>query len=139
VVSLSVSPWLVKIAEVTRMQEPRATPERSTVKMLKRHNNSPASAAFFPREAVGVTQGRTKSFTRDSALGKKVTFHFCPDCGSTLYWEPERMPHRIGVAVGAFADPAFPQPEQSVWTRDKHAWLELADEMHRYPVMPTPR
>ena len=43
-----------------------------------------------------------------------MTFHFCPECGSTLFWEPERMPPLIGVAVGAFADPSFPQPEQSV-------------------------
>jgi hypothetical protein len=31
-------------------------------------------------------------------------FHFCPSCGSTVYWEPARKPDMIGVAVGAFAD-----------------------------------
>jgi len=30
------------------------------------------------------------------------------------------MPELVGVALGAFADPTFPQPTQSVWTKDKH-------------------
>ena len=34
-----------------------------------------------------------------------------------------------GVAVGAFADPQLPQPEQSVYTKDKHSWLELPEHM----------
>lgn len=96
-------------------------------------------AAFFDRNAVHVMHGVAKEFTRDLAFGKKVTFHFCPDCGSSLFWMPERMPDLIGVAVGAFADPSFPQPEQSVWTRDKHAWLGLPDDMRLFAHMPLPR
>jgi hypothetical protein len=90
-------------------------------------------AAFFERGAVSVVQGPSKTFTRNSAVGKPVTFHFCPECGSTVFWEPERMPQLIGVAVGAFADPSFPQPEQSVWTNYKHAWLCLPGEMRAFP------
>jgi hypothetical protein len=71
-------------------------------------------AAFFDRGAVSVIRGVSKTYTRDSASGKRVIFHFCPECASTIFWEPERVPHLIGVAVGAFADPSFPQPQQSV-------------------------
>jgi hypothetical protein len=49
-----------------------------------------------------------------------VIFHFCSECGSTVFWELERMPQLIGVGVGAFADPAFPPPERSVFTTYKH-------------------
>lgn len=48
------------------------------------------------------------------------------------------MPNLIGVAVGAFADPAFPRPEQAVWDKDKHAWVELPDVPSFY-VNPPPR
>jgi hypothetical protein len=96
-------------------------------------------AAFFARDAVRLAQGIPREFTRDSATGKKVTFHFCADCGSTVFWHPERMPHLAGVAVGAFADPSFPRPEQSVWTRDKHDWLELPEGMRRFDAQPPPR
>jgi hypothetical protein len=95
--------------------------------------------SFFERDAVSIHQGVTKAFTRNSITGKPVTLHFCPDCGSTVFWYPERMPDLVGVAVGAFADPSFRQPEQSVWTRDKHAWLNLPDDMRNFAVMPPPR
>jgi len=49
------------------------------------------------------------------------------------------MPDLIGVALGCFADPAFPQPTQSVWTRDKHLWLVTPDEMTEFEVNPPPR
>jgi hypothetical protein len=96
-------------------------------------------AAFFERGTISVVQGSSKSFTRDSAAGKPVTFHFCPDCGSTVFWEPDRMPQLIGIAVGAFADPSFPEPDQSVWTNNKHAWLSLPAEMRTFAAMPPPR
>jgi len=62
-------------------------------------------------------------YRRSSDSGFPVTFHFCPDCGSTVFWEPERMPDRIAVAVGCFADPSFPAPSQSVWSERRHAWM----------------
>jgi hypothetical protein len=37
-------------------------------------------------------------------------YHFCPECGSTVYWEFALAPESLGVAVGAFTDPAFPPP-----------------------------
>src|SRR5215467_5526785 len=43
-------------------------------------------AAFFDRGEVSVVQGASKTYTRESASGKQVTFHFCPECGSTIFW-----------------------------------------------------
>ena len=43
---------------------------------------------------------------------------------------------RIGVAIGAFADPDFPQPEQSVWTTTKHRWIDLPDGMTAWDANP---
>jgi hypothetical protein len=96
-------------------------------------------AAFFERGAVSVVIGEAKTFTRDSASGYPVTFGFCPECGSNLFWEPRRMPHLIGIAVGAFADPNFPQPEQSVWTEDKHVWISLPRHMRTFTTNSPPR
>lgn len=93
-------------------------------------------AAFFDRDAVTLVRGMTQSFTRTGVSGKRVAFHFCPDCGSTVFWQPERMPHLIGVAVGAFADPSFPMPEQAVFTSEKHDWLDLPDSIMAWPILP---
>jgi len=95
-------------------------------------------AAFFERGSVELASGAPATFTRDSASGFPVAFNFCRDCGTNLYWEPGRMPHLIGVAVGAFADPSFPQPEQSVWTDEKHAWIGLPDDMRTFALTSPP-
>jgi hypothetical protein len=82
-------------------------------------------AVFYDRDKVRLVRGAPRQYERPSASGFPVVFHFCPRCGANTHWSPARMPERIGVALGAFADPNFPAPEQSVWTHDKHAWLIL--------------
>lgn len=89
----------------------------------QRRTGSPFGiAAFFPRDRVAA-HGPSTSYTRPADSGHSVTFHFCPSCGSNVYWEPSRMPHLIAVAVGAFADPGFPAPSQQVHTQHRHPWL----------------
>jgi hypothetical protein len=82
-------------------------------------------AVFYERANIRIVRGDPHSFDRPSASGSSVKFHFCPGCGSNVFWEPARLPDRIGVAVGAFADPEFRAPDQSVWTKDKHLWVTL--------------
>jgi len=79
-------------------------------------------AAFFNRDAIRV-EGPSKIYVRPSDSGSSVRFHFCPDCGSTVFWEPLRKPEAIGVGVGCFADPAFPAPTQAVYGQYRHAWV----------------
>src|SRR5215813_7502501 len=79
-------------------------------------------AAFFRRDDV-KTNGEFRTYTRKSDSGFTVNFRFCPDCGSTVFWEPERRPDAIAVAVGSFADPTFPAPSQSVYNELRHPWV----------------
>ena len=71
-------------------------------------------AAFFARKDVEAN-GDFRTYRRGSDSGFAVNLHFCPDCGSTVFWEPERRPDAIAIAVGSFADPTFPAPSQSVY------------------------
>jgi hypothetical protein len=61
--------------------------------------------------------------------GNTVTFQFCPVCGSTVYWEAQGFPGLIAVAVGSFADPAFPAPAHSVCEWRRHHWVKAAFDM----------
>lgn len=89
----------------------------------QRRTGSPYGiAAFFRREGVR-TEGPSKCYERSSDSGFPVRFHFCPDCGSTVFWEPGRKPDAVAVAVGAFADPGFPAPTQAVHTQHRHPWV----------------
>jgi hypothetical protein len=72
--------------------------------------------------------GRYTEYTRTSDFGEDRTFRFCPDCGATVFWTTAGWPG-IAVAIGAFADPSFPQPNVSVWESRKYPWLSLPGGM----------
>jgi hypothetical protein len=79
--------------------------------------------ARFPLAQVEVS-GESREFVRLADEGGTArTFHFCPQCGTTVYYLNSDEPELIAVAVGAFAEPGFPPPDFSVWERRKHAWV----------------
>jgi len=94
----------------------------------QRRTGGPFSAqSRFPRERVRA-EGRSTAFTRRADSGHYVTSHFCPACGSTAYWELSGFPGLIVVALGMFADPAYPEPTVAVWEATRHPWTErIAD------------
>lgn len=93
----------------------------------KRTGSTYGIAAFFDRSNV-VTSGEVSDYSRPSDSGFEVLHHFCPRCGSTVYWKPRRKPDVIAVAVGAFADPAFPAPSKSVYLEHRHHWVTTPDQ-----------
>jgi hypothetical protein len=88
----------------------------------KRTGSTYGIAAFFRDQDV-IAQGRSSLYTRKADSGFRVTFHFCPDCGSTVFWKPERLPDLTAVAAGSFADPTFPKPANAVNLETRHPWV----------------
>lgn len=78
--------------------------------------------ARFPRENVTVS-GTSTEYVRVGDEGSQVTFHFCPTCGATVFYELEGLEDVLAIPVGAFADPDFPAPCVSVYEDRKHAWV----------------
>jgi hypothetical protein len=97
----------------------------------KRTGSAFGIQARWPAAAV-TTAGRTSEYTRTGDSGGKATMRFCPDCGSLVWWEADGIPGFVTVAVGAFADPAFPAPNVSVYGERKHKWLELPDSIEQH-------
>jgi hypothetical protein len=62
---------------------------------------------------------------RTAESGNAITFHFCPTCGSTVFWEGEAFPGYVAVAIGNFAGPNFPAPTIAVWEESRHLWAAL--------------
>ena len=54
-----------------------------------------------------------------------------------MFWENERLPGFVSIAIGAFADPNFPPPVRTVWTRTKHPWLGFPDGIVGHPEGPS--
>ena len=88
--------------------------------------------AQSPGDRVDI-EGISKAYVRTGDSGQMITFHFCPDCGSTAYCrlDPER--DVVRVPVGAFADPQFPAPSVSVYESVAHDWVGLPNEIERFP------
>ena len=86
--------------------------------------------ARFTSDQVRVV-GRYSDYARTSDEEDRTVhiFHFCPDCGATVFFKFPGAPEMIAVPVGAFADPAFPAPIRSIWESRHHPWVELPEEI----------
>ena len=73
-----------------------------------------SNQARFRREQVTFA-GKSTQWKRTAESGNTMTYHFCPTCGSTVFWENEGFPRHVTVAIGNFADPSFPAPTIAVW------------------------
>jgi hypothetical protein len=85
------------------------------------------SAVFSQDQGVAV-EGETKTYNGletngvGTANGDDVSYHFCPTCGSTVYWTFKGRPVLV-VAVGNFADPDFPPPTIELHAPQRHSWM----------------
>lgn len=94
----------------------------------KRTGSAFGVQARFPRDAV-TAEGTARVYERVGDSGGRVTFHFCGECGSTVYWELDGLPEFLAVAVGAFADPSFQAPTMSVYEARRHPWAPLPESL----------
>jgi hypothetical protein len=85
--------------------------------------------ARFDAEQV-TTEGAARQYIRVSDEGEnRAFFHFCPDCGATVFYTTEATLGIVAVPVGAFADPFFPASTRSIWEERRHSWLRLPDDI----------
>jgi hypothetical protein len=77
--------------------------------------------------------GRSTEYPRtsDEADRKVHVFHFCPECGSTVYYVEPDEPDLVVVMAGTFADPDFPVPMTSGYHQRRQRWLGLPEEIAR--------
>ena len=80
--------------------------------------------ARFARQDVTIA-GQSTTFVRVADSGHKVSFHFCPRCGATVYYFLEGQQDILAIPVGAFADPQFPAPTRSVYEQRMHSWVQV--------------
>lgn len=87
--------------------------------------------ARFPKDKVRIA-GRSTEYARVGDSGGTARFHFCPDCGATVYYTIDDLPDVTAVPVGAFADPTFPSPKVSVYEARRHPWAGIPADVEHY-------
>jgi hypothetical protein len=98
----------------------------------KRSGSAFAVQARWPSAQVQI-EGQSKTFVIVADSGNRATFHFCPECGSDVYYEidgkfDDKFNDLIAIPVGLFDDPFFATPSYSVWEQRKHGWLEIVGD-----------
>jgi hypothetical protein len=97
----------------------------------KRSGSAFAVQARWPSDQVRI-EGESRSFKQVADSGNWGIFHFCPECGSDVYYRNEgpsvdaKFTGLIAIPLGAFDDPYFTSPRFSVWEERKHEWVEIA-------------
>ena len=98
----------------------------------QRRTGAPFGASTYFAKAQVRTAGPSKVYVRGSDSGRKVEFHFCPDCGTSVFWYAEFRPDHVGISFGAFADPSMPWPAASVWEATRHPWVTFDQPIERF-------
>jgi hypothetical protein len=89
-------------------------------------------SAYFRKTAVVEQRGTTAVYAfHHSAQNHDQARHFCPTCGTTLFWFLSVLPDQIGIASGCFAGNALPEPALTVATGQAVPWLALPEGWRR--------
>lgn len=84
-----------------------------------------------------LLQGTLKRWERSSHSGRKVGAAFCPECGTRIYHEPERMlGTAINVRAGTLDDRSWLAPAMHVWTQSKQSWVAIPDGTTQFEGQP---
>ena len=95
----------------------------------KRRTGSAFSWNARWRRADVSIEGRAAEFTRAGDQGGRVTYSFCPDCGTTVHSQIDADPDLVAILAGTFADPAFPAPRFSVYDPIRRCeWVDIRAE-----------
>jgi hypothetical protein len=103
--------------------EPRAVGLCHCLACQRRTGSVFAALASF--DGPWRVHGQATEHVRTGDQGARFRFRFCPVCGTTVFHTEEGETDRVGVAVGAFADPQFPAPRWSVYDCRRHPWVVL--------------
>ncbi|HRK17779.1 MAG TPA: GFA family protein [Hyphomicrobiaceae bacterium] len=102
----------------------------------RRHAGAPMVGwTMYPANAVSITKGAVKVY-RSSEHGRR---HFCPDCGTGLFYTNDHvLPGIIDVQICTYDDADAMAPRAHVQVAERLKWMETAHTLptfDRFPPM----
>ena len=100
----------------------------------RRHAGAPMVGwTMYPRAAVTVTKGTPRIYA-SSELGRR---HFCPDCGTGLFYENAQMlPDRIDIQSATTDEPDRIPPRAHIQVAERIGWMAHAHELPAFERFP---
>jgi len=90
----------------------------------KRTGSAFSAQARFPAASVRL-EGESRTFVRTADSGRRLTYRFCPGCGSTVAYVIDEWPDVVAVPLGLFDDADFATPAHSVYEGRKRPWVSI--------------
>ena len=99
----------------------------------RRHSGAPAVAWGL----VGKDQLKIEGETKEYASSENGRRHFCPQCGTALFYTNDVIfPSKIDVQIATLDDPDVIPPDAQIQVAERIGWMERAHELPafaRYP------
>jgi hypothetical protein len=85
-------------------------------------------SCYFRKADIVERMGQTHIYAfHNAAQDHDQERHFCPTCGTTLFWFISALPELIGIAAGCFGEHPPAEPGMSVTHSKKYAWVTLPE------------
>ncbi|KAF4631785.1 hypothetical protein G7Y89_g6348 [Cudoniella acicularis] len=94
---------------------------------------------IVPDDNFKLVSGFPKTFSKTADTGKKITSHFCPDCGTTLFRTGESFPGSVIIKIGVMDDPEWPNknvPKGELFAPERVKWIAPIKNAEQFPGMP---
>ena len=86
---------------------------------------------------VGKDQLKVEGETKEYASSEHGRRHFCPHCGTSLFYTNELIfPGLIDVQIATLDDPDEIAPDMQIQAAERVGWMERLDQLpafERYP------
>ncbi|MFO1087054.1 MAG: GFA family protein [Reyranellaceae bacterium] len=103
----------------------------------RRHAGAPMVGwTMYPEAAVEVTKGTPKIYA-SSQHGRR---HFCPECGTGLFYSnAEVLPGLVDVQSATYDDPNLVPAQVHIQVAERLKWMEHANELPMFQRYPPPK
>ena len=92
----------------------------------KQSSSAFGMSLWVPSNALEVTKGKVKTWTRPTDSGGTMACDFCGDCGSRLFHHASDESDTVSVKGGSLDDIDRFQPVGNIWTRSALPWAPKA-------------
>ena len=101
----------------------------------RRHAGAPMVACGLVAKDDLKVEGETREY-KSSENGRR---HFCPQCGTGLFYTSEAIfPGQIDVQIATLDDPDEIVPQAQIQTAERIHWMEKIDQMPEFERYPGP-
>ena len=101
----------------------------------RRHAGAPMVAWGLVAKDDLKVEGETRKY-KSSENGRR---HFCPQCGTGLFYTSEAIfPGQIDVQIATLDNPDEIVPQAQIQTAERIHWMEKIDQMPEFERYPAP-